>query len=635
MMKIGQIQDSLEKIKKIKVAVYGDFCLDAYWMLNPRGGENSVETGLQSQAVGRHYYTLGGASNIVANLAALQPAEIYAIGVIGNDIFGRELLSQLNQLQVNTRSLIVQEENFDTVTFAKRYLGDQEQPRVDFGFFNQRSTTTDQAILTAIKEALKNYDVLIFNQQVPGSLNNDSFLDRANELFLSFPDKIVLLDSRHYSQRIKSVYRKINDVEAAQLSGISLNPNDLVSLSDAVNYATRLYQQARKPVFLTRGSRGMLVADNDGTHEIPGIQILKKVDAVGAGDTTISALGLSLGIGLAPAEAAELANLAAGVTIQKLFQTGTVSGPEILEISKDVNYIYQPQLADDIRQARYLKGTEIELCYPKEQLSLGRIKHAIFDHDGTLSTLRQGWESIMEPMMVKAIMGSKYETSDETLYHKVITRVQAYIDNSTGIQTILQMEALAGMVREFGLVPENEILNSFGYMEIYNPALMNMVNKRIDKLHNHELGLDDYTLKGAAEFLKVLKARGVRLYLASGTDHDDVVKEAQVLGYADLFAGGMWGSVGDVAKYSKKKVIEKIIGDYNLSGSELAVIGDGPVEIRECRRRDGLAVGLASDEIRRHGLSKEKRARLIKAGAHILIPDFSQFNKLADFLFTK
>ena len=167
MMKIDQIQDSLEKIKKIKVAVYGDFCLDAYWMLNPRGGENSVETGLQSQAVGRHYYTLGGASNIVANLAALQPAEIYAIGVIGNDIFGRELLSQLNQLQVNTRSLIVQEENFDTVTFAKRYLGDQEQPRVDFGFFNQRSTTTDQAILTAIKEALKNYDVMKFGAGWP------------------------------------------------------------------------------------------------------------------------------------------------------------------------------------------------------------------------------------------------------------------------------------------------------------------------------------------------------------------------------------------------------------------------------------------------------------------------------------
>jgi hypothetical protein len=55
--------------------------------------------------------------------------------------------------------------------------------------------------------------------------------------------------------------------------------------------------------------------------------------------------------------------------------------------------------------------------------------------------------------------------------------------------------------------------------------------------------------------------------------------------------------------------------------------------MRECRKRDGIAVGIASDEIRRHGLNVEKRTRLIKAGAHVIIPDFSQSGRLCELLF--
>jgi hypothetical protein len=80
-------------------------------------------------------------------------------------------------------------------------------------------------------------------------------------------------------------------------------------------------------------------------------------------------------------------------------------------------------------------------------------------------------------------------------------------------------------------------------------------------------------------------------------------------------------------------VIEQIMKENNLHGQELVVFGDGPVEIRECRKRNGIAVGLASDEIRRHGLNIEKRPRLIKAGAQIIIPDFSQLQKLLALLF--
>jgi len=616
----------------VKVAVYGDFCLDAYWIVDPHVPEISVETGLQTQALSKQNYSLGGASNIVANLAALEPAQIQAIGVIGDDIFGRELTRQLQALGADTAGLVVEKENFDTVTFCKRYLEGEEQHRIDFGFSNRRSEATEDILIKGLRHALETKDVVIFNQQVPGSLPNESFIEHVNRLFEEYSDKIVLLDSRHYTGKFKNVYRKINQLEAAFLVGMDESPEDNFTPSDLRTFAEYLWKQSSRAVFVTRGANGILVCDQNGLHEIPGLQLLKEVDTVGAGDTTMSALACCLAAGIEPAESGEFANFAAAVTVQKLFRTGTASGSEILEVADNPVYVYQPELAEDIRQAAYYQSSEIEICCNVQTQSLGLIKHAVFDHDGTISTLRQGWEAVMKPMMMRAILGDQYDTASETVYHKVSNRVHEYINRSTGIQTILQMEALVEMVVEFGPSPE-KVLDKFGYKEIYNQALMTMVDRRIAKFECGELEAKDLTIKGAVSFLETLRDMGVTLYLASGTDCDDVINEARVLGYADLFNGGIYGALGDVKKYSKKIVFENILRKNKLQGTELACFGDGPVEICKCRDYEGIAVGIASDEIRRFGLNWEKRTRLIKAGAHFIAPDFSQAATLLEILF--
>ncbi|MBN1506925.1 MAG: hypothetical protein JW955_08765 [Sedimentisphaerales bacterium] len=626
-----RIREILAKIENVTVAVYGDFCLDAYWILDPRGSEVSEETGLSARAVARHYYSLGGASNVVANLAALKPKVIQVIGVVGNDIFGRELRRQFNELGVDTTHLVVQREDFDTVTFGKPYLEEVEEPRIDFGFFNRRSLATDQELLKGLRHALQTADALIVNQQVPGSIAHESFIERANELFAEFGDKIVLLDSRHCGEKFRHICRKTNDREAARLNGVQVGRDEPVPLEDMRKYAGTLYRQFNRPVFLTRGPRGILAADGDGIHEVPGIQLLKKLDPVGAGDTVTGALALCLGAGISPVEAAEFANFAAAVTVQKLFQTGTANGEEILAVAKDPDFIYRPELAVDRRKARYIPNTEIEIC--EASIPFGHIRHAVFDTDGTISVLRQGWEQIMAPVMIKAILGDRYETADDALYQKVQRRVLDYIDRSTGIQTLVQMEALVEMVRESGIVPPEKVLDRFGYKAIYNESLMEMVNERIARLQCGRLDTSDYTVKGAVDFLKMLRERGLTLYLASGTDHADVVKESKALGYADLFNGGIYGAAGDITDCSKKRVIDRIMSEHSLRGPELAVFGDGPVELRESRKRDGLAIGIASDEVRRHGLNVDKRDRLVKAGAHVIVPDFSQASELLRLLF--
>ncbi|MBC8215529.1 MAG: HAD family hydrolase [Candidatus Marinimicrobia bacterium] len=629
---LRKIKSILAKTNNVKVAVYGDFCLDAYWFMDPRGSEVSVETGLMAEAVTKQKYSLGGAGNIVANLAVLNPAEIKTIGVVGDDIFGRELQQKLNQLNVDTSGLVIQEDSFDTVVFSKRYLRGEEKPRIDFGFFNKRTAKTDMILLQSIKSALKSSDVIILNQQVPGSITNPSFIDNLNLLIKEFPDKLVLMDSRHYADKFTNVFLKTNQVEAAILNGKNTVHGDTISISELRNFAAKLFDKYQRPVFISRGENGLIGTDGRNAYNIPGIQLIKQVDPVGAGDTMISALACCLGIGETPASAAEFANYASAVTVQKLFQTGTASGKETLDMAAEASFIHDPELAENAEKANYLRGTRIEVCANYDSNAISEITHAVFDHDGTISTLREGWEAVMEPMMINAILGNKYQETDELTRKKVTKRVRQFIDNTTGIQTILQMDGLIDLIKEFGFVPNHHILDKFEYKKMYNDALMKTVDERLTELKSGRSTSEDFSIPGSIQFLEELRNRGVTLYLASGTDVEDVVNEATIMGYADLFNGGIYGAVGDVSKYSKKKVMREIIKNYQLNGAELATFGDGPVEIQECVRNNGIAIGIASDEIHGGELNLDKRCRLIKAGARLILRDFSESETLLKIL---
>jgi phosphoglycolate phosphatase-like HAD superfamily hydrolase len=187
------------------------------------------------------------------------------------------------------------------------------------------------------------------------------------------------------------------------------------------------------------------------------------------------------------------------------------------------------------------------------------------------------------------------------------------------------MQGLVCLVREFGVVPEQERLDEFRYKAIFLDTLMTLVHERLGKLVRHELDVTDFTVKKAPEFLRRLQQAGVKLYLASGTDEKDVIAEAEALGYAPLFEGRIYGAVGDVSKEAKRMVLDRILRDIGEGqSSRLVTFGDGPVEIRETRKRNGLTIGLASDEVCRHGLNPAKRSRLIRAGAQVVVPDYSQ-----------
>ena len=271
--------------------------------------------------------------------------------------------------------------------------------------------------------------------------------------------------------------------------------------------------------------------------------------------------------------------------------------------------------------------TENSVQSPFELISLdlirGKIKFAIFDFDGTISLIREGWQQIMIPMMVKILM----QTPQHETLEDVQNVVRTYVANTTGKQTIYQMIRLAEEVEKRGGTPEDPLL----YKEQYHDLLMDRILSRLDGLRQGTITPEEMVVPGALTALKHVHQAGIRSYLASGTDEKYVLDEAALLGITPFFEG-IYGAQDDYQNFSKRMVIQKIIQDHMLQGPELVAFGDGYVEIEDIKAVGGIAVGLATNEATRSGVDDWKRDRLIASGADIIMPDFRNFSKLWAFL---
>lgn len=622
-MKTGSIHEIVDSVKSARVAIIGDFCLDAYWFIDESGSEISVETGLPTRTVSGQRYSLGGAGNVAANLAAMGVSDIRCFGVVGDDPFSVEMIKIMISSGIGTENILTQRNEWSTHVYIKPHAGEKEESRIDFGNFNKLSEETADALISNLDGQLSSLDIVIINQQVPSGIHTGYFRQRIVDLIKRSHDKIFITDSRNFTDVYEGSYRKMNDSEACRLCGVSGEAGETISWNEISVIAETLYERYKKPLLITRGDKGSLSIDDRGITEIPGLMILAKTDTVGAGDSYLAGAAAALASGYDIVLAAELGSFVAGVTVQKLYQTGTATPDEIIAIGTDPDYIYHPDLAEDTRRASYIENSETEIINRWEGAL--NIRHAIFDHDGTISTMREGWELIMGPMMIKAILGDRYSDVGEAEYSRVRNRVAELIDRTTGIQTLKQMKILSDLVRESGYVPEQDISDEHGYKQIYNNDLMKMVRMRENKLHRGELAPEDLTIKNSISFLKILYEKGIRLYLTSGTDEEDVRHEAAVLGYDYLFEGRIYGATGDIKDEAKRILLDNLLDSIGSSeAGTIITFGDGPVEIRETHKRGGCTAGIASDELRRHGLNSRKRTRLIKAGADVILPDFSQ-----------
>jgi phosphoglycolate phosphatase-like HAD superfamily hydrolase len=254
----------------------------------------------------------------------------------------------------------------------------------------------------------------------------------------------------------------------------------------------------------------------------------------------------------------------------------------------------------------------------------GAAKVVLFDFDGTLSLIRAGWVEVMVPMMVDLLVGTKSGESPEQLHEIVLE----FVGRLTGKETIYQMMALADAIRERGGTPEEPIV----YKKMYLDRLSHHIGHRLEALRSGRAAAREYLVPGSIALLDALKDRGLTLYLASGTDHADVVEEAKLLGIYDYFAG-VFGALDDLKSFSKGLLIKRIIDSAEFRGHEFLGFGDGYVEIEEIKKVGGIAVGVATNEPECLNVDTCKRDRLVGVGADIIVPNYLNLDELLGAVF--
>jgi len=324
------IEKILCNAKTAKIGVVGDFCLDVYWFLNEIASEKSLETDLPTWPIAEQEYSLGGAGNVVNNLHALGCENIHVFGVVGTEPWGQKLIQELYKLNVSCEGMITQEKHWATPTYVKPYKEQNELNRIDFGNFNKLDSYTLNSLLSSLEKELPELEIVIINQQIAASLFIKEFIDKLLILINKFSNTVFIVDSRHNSDEFPGAILKLNDFIAERIVGNSILKGNSVPRGNALKTAETLYKKFKKTIFITCGLNGCILVDEGIIKEIPSINITGKIDTVGAGDSMLAGICIGLVSGQDGYNSACLGTLAAAVTIQKLYQTGTVSPEELL-----------------------------------------------------------------------------------------------------------------------------------------------------------------------------------------------------------------------------------------------------------------------------------------------------------------
>ena len=254
----------------------------------------------------------------------------------------------------------------------------------------------------------------------------------------------------------------------------------------------------------------------------------------------------------------------------------------------------------------------VETIHPGVAAPYARV--AVFDFDGTVSLIRAGWMDIMVAMTIEVLSALGTGESAETLR----AVVEPFIWRHTGQDTLYQMMGLAEQVALRGGTP----LDAREYKQEFLNRLFAVSGERLQQLRDRTAPHDHYLVPGTRAMLEDLRARGLRLYLASGTDHQHLKEEADLLDITRYFDGGIYGALPDPEAFTKPMLMERIVSEPGMRPHHVIGFGDGPTEIQATTRVRGLAVGLATDEPECRIANPWKRRNLIACGADYIIPNY-------------
>jgi len=322
-MTLSDLQTLLARFPGLDILVVGDFFLDRYLAIDPDLAETSLETGLDAHQVIEIRNQPGAAGTVTSNLCALGVGRVRALGIIGKDGQGYDLLAGLNATGVETAELI-QTSNRVTPTYTKPINKKTGAEMSRFDIKNRQPLPVDLEVqvIDALTRLVPQVHGIIALDQVQerncGILTN-RVTGALSHLSQTHPDRIFFADSRTRIGDFKHAILKPNRDEAlASGGGTHIEP-----------CARAFSRRTGKPVFVTLGADGILVAKGDALTHVPGIAVPPPIDIVGAGDSVSASVVSALCAGASLPEAALLGVLVSSITIQQLGTTGTASPDQI------------------------------------------------------------------------------------------------------------------------------------------------------------------------------------------------------------------------------------------------------------------------------------------------------------------
>jgi phosphoglycolate phosphatase len=237
--------------------------------------------------------------------------------------------------------------------------------------------------------------------------------------------------------------------------------------------------------------------------------------------------------------------------------------------------------------------------------ALDSLKLAIFDFDGTLSLLREGWATIMAQQGVELL--------EDATRHEELELAMLML---SGKPSIVQMRKLIEFAQVAGKPhpTDEELLAQF------NQRLASILDTRLGTIGTSPRGA--FCVPGAIEYLEMLQQHGLRLALVSGTLRDYVLAEAAQLQLMPFFGDNVFAPAGNNDGFTKLGVIRNLMQKYNVTGPQLIGYGDGYAETVAVRELGGYVAGLATRDIGEEGLHPMKAEMLHKLGADVLVPDY-------------
>src|SRR5205823_12290868 len=134
------------------------------------------------------------------------------------------------------------------------------------------------------------------------------------------------------------------------------------------------------------------------------------------------------------------------------------------------------------------------------------------------------------------------------------------------------------------------------YKKMYLDRLWAKIESRVKELRKGHVSPEKYLVPGSRALLESLRQRGLKMYLASGTDEEYMKEEARLLDLSRYFDGGVYGALDDYKSFSKAILIQRILASAEFQGNEFLGFGDGYVEIENVKQVGGVTVGVASTE---------------------------------------